>query len=888
MSWFSRLRNVIRPQRLDEDLADEIQDHIERRAASMRANGLAPDEAQRQAAISFGNITKLNEQSRDVRLWAALESMLQDVRYAWRGMRKNPAFAITAVLSLGLAIGANTAIYSIVDAAMLRPLPVPEPDRLVALAWPDFEVPGGGTPQEQDAFSYPVYQQFRVAAGNSAHLALFTYPQRVEAQGPKPDAPLEKVIRQFVSGDSFSILRVPPALGRLFSNEDDRIPGGHPVAVLSHDYWRRRFHADPAVVGQSLRIEGKVYSIIGVAREGFFGIEPGKFIDVWLPVMMYDKEAFSELGWTWLHVVGRLAPGATREQLQARLQPSFHHQQEELIKILTTLPPAMKKQFRELKLRVHPGATGTSVFRQGFERPLWIVLGAGAVILLIACANVASLLLARFAARSAEMAMRVSLGAGKQRLVRQLLTESLLLSAMAGVLGWIVARLAAPVLVSALSRETDPVRFALAMDTRVLLFCAAVSTLAAVFFGLLPAWQAAGAQPMAALRNASGQAGKLRMGRFFVGVQVAFAFCLVMAGASFLFSLRNLLAVNPGFDSHGVSVFSISNDSSSLARMKQLQSRVGALPGIQSAAVALWAIFDRIAWNGQVILPGKRPAELDEIFYAVSPGYFAALRTPLLSGRDFGTSDTQTAKVVPTIVNLAFARKYFGDDNPVGKTFQLAMRKTLVNHQIIGIVANAYYRDLRRGSAPISYAPIEGANSFSLYVRSSLDLGSVVRMVERETKALGAGTRVREITTLDTLVGNTLLREKLLAGIGGVFALLGLLLAAIGLFGLLNYSVARRTKEIGIRAALGAQRSELVLLVLKDLAAMVGTGLLAGLAGSLGLMTFLQSLLFGIKAADPLVIATAMSVFLFAAFGAGTLPANHAARIDPMVALRQE
>jgi hypothetical protein len=234
--------------------------------------------------------------------------------------------------------------------------------------------------------------------------------------------------------------------------------------------------------------------------------------------------------------------------------------------------------------------------------------------------------------------------------------------------------------------------------------------------------------------------------------------------------LRNLLAVNPGFDSHGVAVFSISNDPGSLALWKQLQSRVGALPGIQSAAVALWTIFDRIAWNGQVILPGKRPSDREEIFYAVSPGYFAALRTPLLSGRDFGSQDTQATKMVPTIVNLAFARKYFGDDNPVGKTFQLAMRKTLVTHQIIGIVANAYYRDLRRGSAPISYALIEGTNSFSLYVRSPLDLGSVVRMVERESKAVGSGMRVREVTTLDTLVGNTLLREKLLAGIGGVFA----------------------------------------------------------------------------------------------------------------------
>jgi putative ABC transport system permease protein len=483
--------------------------------------------------------------------------------------------------------------------------------------------------------------------------------------------------------------------------------------------------------------------------------------------------------------------------------------------------------------------------RSGFARPLWIVLGVAAAILLIACANVASLLLARFTARSAEMAMRVSLGAGRQRLVRQLLTESLLLSAMAGVLGWIVARLAAPALVVALSRNDDPVRFALAMDTRVLLFCAAVSTLAAVFFGLLPAWQAAGAQPMAALRSSSGQAGKLRMGRFFVGTQVAFAFCLVMAGASFLFSLRNLFAVNPGFDSHRVAVLSLSNDSKSLALMEQLQNRVKALPGVQQAAVASWAIFSGNYWTRQVFLPGKAPSERNELFYRVSPGYFEALHTPLLNGRDFAAPDLHNTKMVPTIINQAFARRYFGRADPLGKTFQ--------NRQVIGIAANAQYDELRHEPPPIVYVPIEGSKYFSLYVRSQLDLGSVVRMVERETKAVGAGMQVGEVTTLDTLVGNTLLREKLLAGIGGVFALLGLLLAAIGLFGLLNYSVARRTKEIGIRAALGAQRGELVLLVLKNLAAMVGTGLLAGLAGSLGLMMFLQSLLFGIKAADPLV-----------------------------------
>jgi predicted permease len=704
MSWFSRFRNALRPRRLDEDLADEMRDHIERRAAMVQAEGKPAEEAQRQAAIRFGNVTKLREQGREIRLWAALESTLQDLRYAWRGMRKSPAFAVTAVLSLGLAIGANTAIYSIVNAAMLRPLPVSEPGQLFTLAMPDIQQPGSETPPELPWFNYPLYQQLRLAAGDSARLALVVEAYRVEAQGPKPDAPVEKIIQQLVSGDAFGILRVRPALGRVFSLEDDRVPGGHPVAVLSHDYWQRRFHGDPAVVGQSLRIEGKVYSIIGVAQSGFFGIEPGKFVDVWLPSMMYYAEAFHSPDWRWFRIAGRMAPGVTREKLAARLQPIFHVFEEERIKDNATMPPGVQKQFREMKLRIHPGAAGVSRFRQTFARPLWIVLGVAAAMLLIACANVASLLLARFTARSAEMAMRVSLGAGRQRLMRQLLTESLLLSAMAGVLGWIVARAAAPALVHALSKDSDPVRFALAMDTRVLLFCVAVSTLATVFFGLLPAWQAAGAQPIVALRSASGQAGKLRMGRFFVGLQVAFAFCLVMAGASFLFSLRNLFAVNPGFDSRGVAVISLSNDSKSLALMEQLQNRVKALPGVQQAALASWAIFSGSYRVQQVFLPGKAPSERSELVYQVSPGYFEAFHTPLLSGREFTAHDLYNTKIVPTIINQAFARRYFGGGDPLGKTFQ--------KRQIIGVAANAQYDELRHEAPPMVYLPIEGSKYF--------------------------------------------------------------------------------------------------------------------------------------------------------------------------------
>jgi predicted permease len=892
MSWFSRLKNALHPRQLDEDLADEMRDHLDRRAAALGEKGLNPEEASRQASISFGNTALLREQSREIRLCGALEGTLQDIRYAWRGMCKSPAFAATAVLSLALAIGANTAIYSIVDAAMLRPLPVPEPDRLFTLASPEIQQPGSDVPGERESFSYPLFVKFREAAGDSASLALFSFTgMGMEAQGPGPEAPLEKITMQYVSGDAFEIMRVPPAKGRVFSNDDDRVPGGHPVAVLSYEYWRRRFQADPKIVGQEMKIDGKPYYIVGVAREGFFGVEPGKFVDVWVPAMMYSKGAFTNPGWSWFRIAGRLSPGTSRERLQARLLTSFHQHQEEMVKRIPTMPPAIKKQFLDAEIGVHPGAHGASNFRKTFERPLWIVLGVAAGILLIACANVASLLLARSTARSAEMAMRVSLGASKSRLIRQLLSESLMLSLLAGGVAWLLARWCGPALVSFLSTQNQPVQLALAMDTRVLLFCMAVSTLSAVCFGLLPAWQTADSQPMSALRGVRAQPGRLRVGRLFVGIQVAFAFCLVVAGAGFLFSLRNLLTVKTGFHSRGVSVISVSTDLNreppwtQRLLIERLLRGIAAQPAIRSAAAAPWPIFSGGGWTDQVIQPGKTPGDREEIFYRISPGYFTTLGTPLLSGRDFASSDANATQTMPAIVNLAFAQRYFGSETPLGREFRIPRGN---RYQVVGVAANANYNELRRAPEPIAYVPIEGESYFTLYVRSALDLGSVEQLVEREARGAGSGARVREVTTLDTLVGNSILKEKLLAGVGGVFAFLGLLLAAIGLFGLLNYSVARRTKEIGIRAALGAQRGEIVRLILRDLIVLVAAGLAAGLGGSIAVMRLVQSLLFGLKPADPLMIATAAAVFLMAAATAGGLPAMRAAAVDPVVALRDE
>ena len=905
MSLLSRLRNALHSRQLDDDLADEIRDHLERRAADLSHDGLSLSEARRQALVRFGNTTRLKEESRGFRISVLLEATLQDIRYAWRGMCKGRAFAATTVLSLALAIGANTAIYSIVDAAILRPLPVSHPDELFTLSWPDPQDPGSPGGQERDSFSYPEYLQFAEATRAGARLALFSAPNRVEAQGPNPGAPIEKINKAFVSGNGFDLLGVAPALGRLFSEEENRIPPRNAVAVLSYEYWQRRFRSNPSIVGRNLTIEGKRYEVIGIARKGFFGVEPGSFVDAWIPGTLYESRALNDPGWHWFRILGRLAPGISADQVQARIQPSFHRFQVERVSHFPTMPLAIRKQFLESVIRVHPAAEGISQLRKVFSRSLWIVFGVAAGILLIACANVASLLLARSTARETEMAMRVALGAARMRLVRQMLTESLLISSLSGGLGWLLARLIAPLLVHSLSNENEPVQLVLAIDDRVLFFCVGVSTLSAAFFGLVPAWQTSRAQPMLTLRASAGRLRKLRLGKLFVSIQVACAFCLVTVGAAFLFSLSNLVRVNPGFDARNVAVLNLAVEAQKSedpaawiqehrreeARLRnlmfQLQSRVSSQHGIQ-AALAMWPIFLGGGWSEQVIIPGKGPSEREEIFYRVSPGYFATMRTPLIAGREFRVQDSDPQELTPAIVNEAFARKYFNSVNVLGREFSYPFGKAFPRQRIIGVASDAHYYDLRTSADPIVYMPTEGGGSFTAYVRSPLPLSDVVRIVDREAKAMGSGMRVHEITTLETIVGNTLRREKLLAGVGGAFAFFGLLLASVGLFGLLNYSVGRRTKEIGIRSALGAERIEIISLILRDASGLVSGGLVVGLAAALWTLTLFKSLLFGIRAADPFVIGTAIALFLTTGLAAACLPAHRAATIDPMSALREE
>jgi putative ABC transport system permease protein len=889
MSWFSRLTNVLDPRRLDRDLADEIHDHLERRVADLVRDGMTPSDARRHARRSFGNVAGIREESRSIKSAAVLEATMQDVRYAWRGLLRRPAFALTAVVSISLAAGATTAVFSLVDATMLRPLPVPQPDRLVALSTAGPAAEAGAPAGDRDLFSYPLYDALKDAATPTARVALFDDPHAAEVRMERGAGSSEAVVSQFVSPDAFDILGVVPAAGRLFSPADDHVPSPRSGIVLSHDYWVRRFGGAPSVIGQSLFLDGRAQTVLGVTRAGFRGVEPGTFIDLWRPITTFDPDVFTNAAFRSFRLIARLGPGVTRPQLAARLQPTFHRHQEERIATGTTgLPPAEQALLRTMTLAVLDGRSGVSGFRQAFARPLGILLSLAVGILLVACSNVAGLVLARSRTRAGEVGLRIALGAGRRRLFRQFVTEGALVAAAGVAGGWTIARGLAEFLVARVSTAGNPVRLDLTFDARIVLVTVALCALAALLIGGLPAWRML-ATRTPTLRGASRQITRSSMGRAFVAVQITFAFTLLVTGAAFVVSLRNLAAVNLGFDPANVAVFTMANDLGPSQRPLQLQlahdlrARVAARPTVDAAATAWWAMFTGARRMQRVAVAGGRLSEHQELFYRVSPHYLETLHVPLLDGRDLDDRDTDDEPVA-SVVNLAFARKYFDSDSPIGRTFT---RDDGVRHAIVGIAGDARYDGLRGGPEPIVYMPMKPPGVFTLYVRSSSPPASVAATVAREAGALGFGMRVRSVTTLRSLVASSIVTERLLASVGAACALMGLVLAVVGLFGLLNYAVAERTAEFGIRRALGASRRGIHGLVFNEAVGPVVLGLSAGLIASLLVIHAMRAVLFDVGTVDPRVVGAALVVFLGAAVVAGAIPARRAARVDPAIALRQ-
>ncbi len=826
-----------------------------------------------------------------------VSSLSRDLRFALRQMRQAPIVSGIALLSLALGIGANVAIFSLVNALILKPLPVHEPDRLVILGVDDPR-------QVSTSLTNPVWEYLRdhqdvlvgVGAYGNPRFNLSAGGETRNAQG------------LFVSGRFFDTLGVTPHLGRLFSVDDDRRGGGPdgPVAVLSHGFWQREYGGRADVLGRSIAIDGHAFTIIGVSQRDFLGVQIGRAFDIAAPlgtepiIRGVETQLDGRSSW-WLTIVGRLAPGQTLEQAESRLR-AFQPQLRE-----ATLPdwgPADLPEYLNEPIKLLPGATGISALRTRYSQPLYVLLGIVGLVLAIACANMANLLLAQSVARRKELAVRLSLGAGRWRLVRQLLVESIMLSTIGAIAGLAIARWGSRAIVAMLSTRTQLVEVDLAMDWRVFAFTTAVGVLTGVLFGVAPAFRGTRLTPADALRDHSRGVvtggGRFQMGHALVALQVALSFVLVFGSTLFVRTLVALTTQDMGFESARVLVGSVDLRATGVAPEQRLQmftrvrEALAAAPGIAAAATSFVTPVSGSTWNLEIHVPGYVANERRGVlFNGVTPGYFRAMGTPLLAGRDIADADRLGSPNV-VLVNEAFAAKYFSGDSPIGRTFTIVgfgPKNPSRVMEIVGLVANAKYQRLREAAQPIIYGAF--AQQSQLFSGARVAIRTIGAPMDSRGAIVQAITGVHkdiaiDLKRLDEDLDGNILQERLVAKLSGFFGGLALLLAALGLYGVMSYAVTRRRNEIGIRMALGAEPRRVVALVLSNVALITITGLIVGAAASVGTGRFINSLLYNLAATDrTMIVITAMTLAAAAAV-AGYLPARRAARIDPMSALREE
>ena len=883
MPWWSRLTNVLRSTRLDDELDEEQRFHIEARADDLEASGLSRQAAVEQARRRFGHRLRLRESSRDVKLLTAIESVWRDFRLGLRLLRKDAVVASAAIVSLGLAIGACTAAFSLIDALILRELPVRDADRLVY-------VNRTGSDRSRDTrfsgiYSYPFFE--RVRQVSSPHMEAFSMSHQSLRQAVLPDANgvEEKLRTQFVSGNAFTVLGITAAAGRLLAPSDDVTPGGHPVAVISHAFWKRRFGGRPAAVGQWIQLEQRPYEIVGVAQGGFTGAQPGMLTDIWVPNMMFTGESLRSPNWNWLQVWGRLPANTSAEQVQPVVQTAGANFEAE------QSGKAPQQQAPGLGLELRDASTGFSQIRQDFERPLIALAAIVGIVLLIACSNVANLLLARGASRTREMALRASIGAGRGRLVQQVLVESSVLTLAAIAVGVSTAMLAVPLIVGMLTTNENPVYLEARIDWRVLLFVAALGCLTTVFFGLAPAWRASSTAPgeITALgdRHHTSKSGVVRP---LVAAQIAFSLMVLFVAALLLRSFDRLLAVDLGFTPERLVLLSVeSRDRLDADRAREvgrlLLERVQSMPGVESASMSWWALFRGWSNGNNVEVPGGGRAQTFRL--AVSRDFFKTMGTRLLDGREFTARDSDAANPTPVIVNTTFARRYLSGQRAVGQRLTTTSRGRPLTYEIVGVVADVRDGSVRGEMNPFLFSPI-GDPGGTVQLRSSLDARTLADSLRAELPRIPPSLRLVDVTSQAALVGNTLLRERLLAVLSGFFAALGLALAAVGVYGVSSHAVVRRTREIGIRLTLGARPAAIIRAVLGRVALAVSAGIVLGAAGGLYFARFVETLLYEIEPLSPSSLALPILGLLAVALIATWSPVRRATRVDPAEALRME
>jgi predicted permease len=899
-----RLLNVLgfRRNQMERDLDRELRYHLDRRSEDLKTLGLGEAEARRQAAIEFGGVAQIKEEVRDTWLMRWLRDLAADLRFAARSFRRSPSFSVTALLSLALGIGATTAIYSLVDQVVLHPLPVHEPQRLVLIDWNGDQAAVNGF-GSWNLMSYPICRDLHlqeqffegVLCRAATNINLSTGGEHRPAAA------------ELVSGSYFTVLGVPPAMGRILRMEDDRTPGASPVAVLSYDFWKTQFAGAPDVVGRKVLVNKHPMTIVGVAAQGFHGIDVGEVPSLWIPAAMSAQAipGFDDLlnrRVRWMQVLGRLRADVTLAQAKAGLQPWFKAMLHEDTRRegFPRITAERRQQFFASTLELTPAPQGHSVLRRRLSQPLWVLFAATAVLLALACLNVAGLFVARGSARGREISTRLALGASPGRITRQLLADSLALALAGGALGVVFAPLAMRALISFLPDDVAANALEADVDARLLLFAFIVSVATGLVTGVAPALHVRRSSLSRSLKERTGTAaGGARLRRVMLTAQIACTLILVVGAALFVRTLATLMAKGPGFDTSSLISFGIDPlrhgySASDAARLtRRIHDEIRASSTTQMSAIARVQLLTGGSWNNYMTIQSHQRIATDRLAHlnAVSPEFFATLGAGMIAGRDFDERDSRgTGDDGPrvAIVNEAFVKRYFGGQSPLGaRVSPFTGPDAKPDIEIVGVVANITYRGVREEWEQ-AYFPLINPAGGHFYVRVRGSSETALNSIRAIVRTAEPTLPITYFRTLDEQVSRSLNTERLLAALSAGFGTLALLLSLVGLYGVMSFTVTQRTREIGVRVALGATRLATIWLVLRDALTMLAAGVGLALPCLWALSRFVESQLYGIRPTDLGTIAMATVILCATGLGSALVPALHASAVNPTDALRCE
>ncbi len=834
-----------------------------------------------------------------------MDTLLQDLRYAFRTLIKNPSFTAIAVATLALGLGANTAIFSLTDQILLKVLPVQKPDELVVLR---ADGPKSGRVSSDgdvgNSFSYPMYQDLRDKNEVFAGL-LARYPVSLSVAG---EGQTERADGELVSGNYFEVLGVMPALGRVFTQDDDMAPGANPVIVLSHGYWVRHFGGDANILNKTLVVNGQSMTVVGVSRAGFTGVQVGQTPDVFIPMMMKPQitpawDGLKNHKDFWLAILGRLKPGLSAKRAEAAFAPAYRAILEAELPLMGKWSAETQQKFLDQKLQMTPGAQGRQILQRDAQTPLLVLLGMVGLVLLIACGNVANLLMARGASRQREIAIRMAVGAGRFRLVRQFLVESLLLSFLGGVVGFAVASWTLGLLVASIPSSVGALGLSPELDLRMLGFNLSLALVTGLLFGLAPAFRATRLNLESTLReqgsSVSGSLSQVRFRKGLVVSQIVLTTVLLVGAGLFARSLNNLERMDLGVRAEHLITFSIAPEQNgytpvrSVALFDQLRESLSALPGVTVVSAAEIPVFTDSNSSSNITAEGYTPQDDEDtnVYHNyVGPDYFSALGIPLIAGREFNRGDTSNGEKT-AIVNETMAKRFFAGREAVGSRFTFGSGNVHPDIQIVGIVKDSKHGSVREKARPFVYIPYSQQKTIgrlTYYIKTQQGLGQMAATLRREVQHLDPNLPVFDLKTLDQQIDESLFADKFLTSLSLSFALLAAVLAVIGLYGVMAYTVTRRTREIGIRMALGASRGNVSWLILREVVVLAAIGLVIGLPAAYALGHVTESLLYGVKVSDPIVFAGAALLLSSGTLLGGYLPARRAATTDPLKALRCE